>query len=161
MNDAEKQKAFEEQAKRISATVSKIIHQFLADVLWVDLDCLIADLPPGTGDEILSIAQQMKPDYAVIVTAPQEVSEIDAECAVNMAKELKIPGIGVVENMSGFLCPHCQGEIDLFGSGGGKSLAEMNRVHMLGSIPIDLDARILGDKSKPIVLEKPNCQVTN
>ncbi len=140
---------------------SKIINQFLADVLWGDLDYLIADLPPGTGDEILSIAQQMRPDYAVIVTTPQEVSVIDAERALNMARELKIPGIGVVENMSGFQCPHCKGKIDLFGSNGGKSLAEMNGVRFLGSIPIDLDARILGDKGKPIVLEKPDCEVTN
>jgi ATP-binding protein involved in chromosome partitioning len=140
---------------------SKVINQFLADVVWGELDYLIADLPPGTGDEILSIAQQMKPDYAVIVTTPQEVSVIDAERAINMAKELKIPVIGVVENMSGFICPHCNKTIDLFGSGGGKTMAEKNNVHFLGSIPIDTDARILGDKGKPIILEKPNCEVTN
>jgi ATP-binding protein involved in chromosome partitioning len=140
---------------------SKVINQFLADVVWEELDYLIADLPPGTGDEILSIAQQMKPDYAVIVTTPQEVSVIDAERAINMAKELKIPVIGVVENMSGFVCPHCGKEIDLFGKGGGKKLAQEMNVNFLGSIPMDIDARVLGDKGKPIVLEKPDSEVTN
>jgi ATP-binding protein involved in chromosome partitioning len=139
---------------------SKLINQFLADVDWGKLDYLIADLPPGTGDEILTIAQQMKPDYAVIVTTPQEVSVIDAERAIDMAKKLEIPFIGVVENMAGFVCPHCSAVIELFGSGGGEKLANKYNVPFLGSIPIDIDARILGDKGKPIVIEKPNCEVT-
>lgn len=140
---------------------SKIINQFLADVEWGELDYLIADLPPGTGDEILTIAQHMKPDCAVIVTTPQEVSVIDAERAINMAKKLEIPFIGVVENMAGFVCPHCSAVIELFGAGGGSSLAEKYDVPFLGSIPIDIDARILGDKGKPIVIDKPKCDVTN
>jgi len=140
---------------------SKVINQFLADVVWEELDYLIADLPPGTGDEILSIAQQMKPEYAVIVTTPQQVSVIDAERAVNMAKELKIPFIGVVENMSTLFCPHCRAEIGLFGKGGGQGLAKEMNVQFLGSIPLDVDACMLGDTGKPIVLEKPNCEVTN
>jgi ATP-binding protein involved in chromosome partitioning len=140
---------------------SKIINQFLADVDWGKLDYLIADLPPGTGDEILTIAQQMKPDYAVIVTTPQEVSIIDAERAINMAQKLEIPHIGVLENMAGLVCPHCGGAIELFGSGGGNKLADKYNIQFLGSIPIDIDARILGDKGKPIVLEKPNCEITN
>ena len=140
---------------------SKIINQFLADVDWGKLDYLIADLPPGTGDEILTIAQQMKPDYAVIVTTPQEVSIIDAERAINMAQKLEIPYIGVVENMAGLVCPHCNGTIELFGSGGGNKLADKYNIQFLGSIPIDIDARILGDKGNPIVLEKPDCEVTN
>lgn len=140
---------------------SKVINQFLADVEWGELDYLIADLPPGTGDEILTIAQQMKPDYAVIVTTPQEVSVIDAERAINMATQLGIPYIGVVENMSGFICPHCSAVIELFGAGGGEKLAKKYNVPFLGSIPIDIDARILGDNGKPIVLEKPDCEVTN
>ena len=101
---------------------SKVINQFLADVDWGELDYLIADLPPGTGDEILTIAQKMKPDYAIIVTTPQEVSVIDAERAITMAKKLEIPFIGVIENMSGFICPFCKNKIDLFASGGGKKL---------------------------------------
>ena len=140
---------------------SKVISQFLADVDWGELDYLVADLPPGTGDEILTVAEQMKPDYAIIVTTPQEVSVIDAERAINMAKQLQIPLIGVVENMSGFVCPHCGGVLNIFGEGGGKKLAEDYGVPFLGSIPIDIDARILGDIGKPIVLEKPNCEVAN
>lgn len=140
---------------------SKIINQFLADVEWGELDYLIADLPPGTGDEILTIAQQMKPDCAVIVTTPQQVSVIDAERAVNMAKKLEIPFIGVVENMSGFICPHCSAVLNIFGEGGGKKLADDNNIPFLGSIPIDIDARILSDKGIPIILEKQNCEVSN
>lgn len=139
---------------------SKVINQFLADVDWGELDFLIADLPPGTGDEILTIAQEMKPDYAVIVTTPQEVSVIDAERAINMARKLNIRLIGVVENMSGFVCPHCSAVVDIFGSGGGEKLAAEYDVKFLGSIPIDIDARILSDKGKPIILEKPNSEVS-
>ena len=139
---------------------SKIINQFLADVDWGELDFLIADLPPGTGDEILTIVQNMKPDYAVIVTTPQEVSVLDAERAINMAKKIDIPFIGVVENMAGFVCPHCSAVLNIFGEGGGKSLADEYNLQFLCSIPIDMDARILGDSGKPILLEKPNCEVT-
>lgn len=139
---------------------SKVINQFLADVDWGELDYLIADLPPGTGDEILTIAQEMKPDYALIVTTPQEVSVIDAERAINMARKLNIPSIAVVENMSGFVCPNCSAVIDIFGSGGGEKLASEYDVKFLGSIPIDIDARILSDKGKPIILEKPDCEVS-
>jgi len=138
-----------------------MINQFLADVEWEDLDYLIADLPPGTGDEILTICQQMKPDYAVIVTTPQEVSIIDAERAVNMAKQLHIPFIGIIENMSGFICPHCNKEIELFGRGGGKKLAENYGVNFLGSIPVDIEARVLSDEGKPVVLEKKNSEIAN
>lgn len=140
---------------------SKIINQFLADVEWNELDFMIADLPPGTGDEILTIAQEMKPDYAVVVTTPQEVSVIDAERAVNMAKQLQIPAIGIVENMAGLVCPHCSAVIELFGSGGGRRLAEETGTQFLGSIPIDIDARILSDKGIPVILEKPGCEVSD
>ena len=139
---------------------SKVINQFLADVEWGELDYLIADLPPGTGDEILTIAQHMKPDCAVIVTTPQEVSIIDAERAVNMAKKLEIPYIGVVENMAGFVCPHCGAVVELFGFGGGEKLAEKHNIPFWGSIPIDINARILGDKGIPIVLEKRDSEVS-
>lgn len=139
---------------------SKVISQFLADVDWGELDYLIADLPPGTGDEILTISQEMKPDYAVIVTTPQEVSVLDAERAINMARKLDIPFVGVVENMSGFICPHCGAVLNIFGEGGGKKLADDYNIPFLGSIPIDIDTRILSDQGKPIVLEKPNCEVS-
>jgi Mrp family chromosome partitioning ATPase len=139
---------------------SKVINQFLADVVWEELDYLIADLPPGTGDEILSIGQQMKPDYAVIVTTPQQVSVIDAERAVNMAKQLKIPFIGIVENMSTLLCPHCRKEIGLFGKGGGQELAKEMNIQFLGSIPIDIDICALSDNGTPFILEKPDSEAS-
>jgi ATP-binding protein involved in chromosome partitioning len=138
---------------------SKMIQQFLADVEWGKLDYLIADLPPGTGDEILTVTQRMKPDYAVIVTTPQEVSVIDAERALNMAKKMEVPFIGVVENMAGFVCPHCSKVINIFGEGGGKKLAADCGVPFLGSIPLNLHARIYGDHGMPIVLKDEDSEI--
>ena len=140
---------------------SKIINQFLADVDWGELDYLIADLPPGTGDEILTIAQKMKPNYAIIVTTPQEVSVIDAERAITMAKKLEMPFIGVIENMSDFVCPVCNNKIDLFGTGGGRNLADEYGVQFLGSIPIDIDVCKFSDTGKIAICEKPNSEVAN
>ena len=102
---------------------SSAITQFLADVIWGDLDYLIADLPPGTGDEVLTAAQRMKPKLAIVVTTPQEVSLMDCRRAVIMAQKLNIPHVGVVENMSGLICPHCGQSIDVYGSGGGEKMA--------------------------------------
>lgn len=140
---------------------SKVINQLIANVEWGNLDFLVADLPPGTGDEILTIAQELKPDYAVIVTTPQQVSIIDAERAVNLAKKLGIPLIGIVENMSGYICPHCNALVDIFGNGGGEKLAYDTNVEFLGEIPLDIDMRILGDKGVPIIVEKENCEASN
>ncbi len=140
---------------------SKMIQQFLADVEWGKLDYLVADLPPGTGDEILTITQQMKPEYAVIVTTPQEVSIIDAERAVNMAKKMEVPFIGIVENMSGFACPHCGKVLNIFGEGGGKTLADNYGVPFLGSIPIDLHTRIYGDHGVPVVLKETESEISD
>lgn len=137
---------------------SKVINQFLADVDWGELDYLVADLPPGTGDEILTIAQEMKPDCAVIVTTPQEVSVMDAERAVNMAKQMNIPFIGIVENMSGFSCPHCGAGIDLLGKDGGLKLADELGVRFFGKIPFEIEARKQSDLGKPAILENPNSQ---
>ncbi|NQT27664.1 Mrp/NBP35 family ATP-binding protein [candidate division KSB1 bacterium] len=132
---------------------SNAIRQFLADVLWGELDYLLADLPPGTGDEVLTAAQKMLPQMAIVVTTPQEVSLIDCRRAVNMAKKLNIPNIGVVENMSGLVCPHCSEEIDIFGTGGGEKMAKQMDVHFLGRIPMELSVRQGSDEGKPIVLE--------
>lgn len=139
---------------------SKIINQFLADVEWGELEYLIADLPPGTGDEILTITQKMKPHYAVIVTTPQDVSLIDAERAINMARKLEIPFIGVVENMSGFVCPHCSAVINIFSEGGGQKLANDFGLPFLGSVPIDIDARIASDSGIPIVQLQPKGELS-
>ena len=132
---------------------SKALDQFLGEVAWGELDYLVADLPPGTGDEVLTMAQRMEPQLAVIVTTPQELALLDSRRAINMAKKMGIPKIGVVENMSGLRCPHCGHEIDLFGSGGGERAARELNVHFLGKIPIDLKAREDADAGRPIVLE--------
>ncbi|HHS14052.1 MAG TPA: ATP-binding protein [bacterium] len=134
---------------------SSAITQFLADVVWGELDFLLADLPPGTGDEVLTTAQKMQPQAAIVVTTPQEISLIDCRRAVNMAKKLEIPFIGVVENMSGLICPHCGKTIDVFGRGGGKSMARHMDAIFLGSIPMDLAVRSGGDEGIPIVLSDP------
>jgi len=131
---------------------SKLLNQFLGDVEWGELDYLVADLPPGTGDEILTMTQKMEPDMAIIVTTPQEVSLIDSARAINMAKTMKIRYIGLIENMSGLICPKCGHRIDLFGSGGGKRQAEEMAVEFLGSLPINVETRKLADEGKPIVL---------
>ena len=139
---------------------SKMINEFLGNVNWGDLDFLVADLPPGTGDESLTIAQSMKPDMAIIVTTPQEVSLIDSARAISMAKDLNIPEIVLVENMSGLICPNCGQRIDLFGSGGGKKQAEEMNIPFLGAIPINLEARKLADKGKSIIIENKEADIT-
>jgi len=139
---------------------SKMINEFLGNVNWGDLDFLVADLPPGTGDESLTIAQNMKPDMAIIVTTPQEVSLIDSARAISMAKELNIPKISLIENMSGLICPNCGQQIDLFGSGGGKKQAEEMNIPFLGTIPINLDARKMADEGKPIIIENEKADIS-
>lgn len=134
---------------------SKLLSQFLGEADWGYLDYLIADLPPGTGDEIITIIQKMRPDIAVIVTTPQAVSLVDARRAVRMAQHMKVPHIGIIENMSGMICPHCKGYIDLFGTGGGKQQASELGVSFLGSIPVDYQSRLLADKGESIVFEQP------
>ncbi len=129
------------------------ISQFLSDVDWGPLDFLVVDLPPGTGDEALSIIQ-LAPNVtgAVIVTTPQDVATMDAMKAAKFIEKLDIRVLGIVENMSGLVCPHCKEEIDLFGSGGGKRIAEVLGVPFLGSIPLDPEMRKAGDEGKPFVI---------
>jgi len=134
---------------------SGAISQFLADVVWGRLDYLLADLPPGTGDEVLTAAQKMLPQMAIVVTTPQEVSLIDCRRAVNMAKKLQIKKIAVVENMAGLVCPHCNETIDFFGRGGGEKMAQEMDVSFLGSIPMEMSTRESGDQGKPVVIEHP------
>ncbi len=139
---------------------SKALDQFLGDVVWGELDYLVADLPPGTGDEVLTMAQRMEPQLAVIVTTPQEMALIDSRRAINMAKKMGIPKIGVVENMSGLRCPHCGKEIDLFGTGGGERAARELNVHFLGKIPLDLKTREGADEGRPILLEDEEAEIS-
>ncbi len=138
---------------------SKAIEQLLNDTEWGDMDTLIMDLPPGTGDEALTIAQQVAPQLAIVVTTPQEVALLDARRAISFARKLEIPTIAIVENMSGLVCPHCGGEVELFGAGGGQREAANQGITFLGKIPIDPAAREAGDSGTPFVLEKPISQV--
>ncbi|MDD4254551.1 MAG: Mrp/NBP35 family ATP-binding protein [Methanofollis sp.] len=129
-----------------------VIQQFLEDVNWGALDYLVVDLPPGTGDEALSIIQ-LAPnvDGAVIVTTPQEVSTMDSKKAVKFVEKLELPVLGIIENMSGLICPDCGKEIDIFGKGGGKTAAEELGVPFLGAIPIDIEMRKAGDEGRPFI----------
>jgi ATP-binding protein involved in chromosome partitioning len=130
-----------------------VIQQFLTDVNWGALDYLIVDLPPGTGDEALSIAQ-LAPNVkgAVIVTTPQDVAVLDAVKAVKFIEKLELPVIGIIENMSGMICPHCNKTINLFGKGGGKKAAEDLGVPYLGSIPLDPAIVKASDEGRPYIL---------
>jgi len=130
------------------------IRQFLADVEWGELDYLIIDLPPGTGDAQLSLIQTLPLSGGVIVTLPQLVSLEDAGRGLQMFRELKVPVLGVVENMSYLLMPDGS-KMDLFGTGGGKTLADRMETPFLGSIPVDAAVRIGGDSGKPITLADP------
>jgi len=135
------------------------IKQFIGDVKWGELDYLIVDLPPGTGDEPLSIAQLIpKADGSIVVTTPQEVALLDSRKSVNFSKSLKLPVIGIIENMSGMICPHCGERIDLFKVGGGKKAAEDLDVPFLGAVPIDPKVVISSDDGMPIVLLDSNSE---
>jgi ATP-binding protein involved in chromosome partitioning len=122
------------------------IRQFIADVEWGDLDFLIIDSPPGTGDEPLTIAQVITDAKAIIVTTPQEVSLADVRKSINFCKTVNMEIFGLIENMSGFSCPHCGDVIDLFGTGGGKRTAEAADIRFLGSIPFDRNVVACGDE---------------
>jgi ATP-binding protein involved in chromosome partitioning len=127
-----------------------IIKQFLKDVLWGKLDYLIIDSPPGTGDEPLTICQLLdKPDGAVVVTTPQDIALIDVRKSITFCRQLKMPLIGVIENMSGFVCPHCGTRTDIFKTGGGEKMACEMGVNFLGSIPIESHIASGGDMGHP------------
>lgn len=131
------------------------IRQFLEEVNWGDLDYLVVDLPPGTGDEALTV-MQIAPniDGAVVVTTPQEVAILDSSKAVKFVEQLGLPVIGIVENMSGLVCPHCGESIDLFGTGGGEAAAEELHVPFLGRIPLDPEMRKAGDEGRPFLIRR-------
>ncbi|KXA90349.1 hypothetical protein AKJ62_01095 [candidate division MSBL1 archaeon SCGC-AAA259D14] len=133
----------------------KTIQQFLGDVNWGKLDYLVFDLPPGTGDEPLSIAQLIPDsDGAIIVTTPQEVALKTIRRSVNFAQKVELPVFGLIENMSGFVCPHCGEKIEIFHSGGGEELSNDLDIPFLGKIPLDPAVVESGEVGKPIVLEK-------
>ncbi|MBN2599249.1 MAG: Mrp/NBP35 family ATP-binding protein [Candidatus Thermoplasmatota archaeon] len=130
------------------------IKQFIGDVDWGDLDYLIVDLPPGTGDEPLSIAQLIpQSDGAVIVTTPQDLALVSVRKSINFVKKMNMPIIGIIENMSGFTCPHCHKEIDIFKTGGGLKASIDLQVPFLGKIPLDPNIVITGDSGEPFLIK--------
>jgi ATP-binding protein involved in chromosome partitioning len=138
--------------------LNSAIRQFLGDVEWGELDYLIIDLPPGTGDAVLSLAQALPLSGAIIVTLPQLISLEDASRGLNMFKQLEVPILGVIENMSYLDLPDGT-RMDIFGSGGGEQLAQASGTPFLGKIPIDQNVRIGGDAGKPIVVSHPDSPV--
>jgi len=138
----------------------KLIQQFLGDVVWGELDWLVINSRPGTGDEPLSVAQLIPATGAIIVTTPQEVSLMDSRKAVNFARVLKLNIYGIIENMSGLECPHCGKVIDLFKTGGGEKTAAALGVPFLGRIPIDPQIVQLADEGKPFVTHRPDSAAT-
>jgi ATP-binding protein involved in chromosome partitioning len=133
--------------------VTRYTQQFLRQVDWGELDFLVLDLPPGTGDIQLTIVQTVALSGAIIVTTPQEVALIDARKAATMFEKVNVPVLGLVENMSYFVSPSDNKRYDIFGSGGGEREAKRLRVPLLGQIPIDIATREAGDRGHPIVAE--------
>jgi ATP-binding protein involved in chromosome partitioning len=131
-----------------------IITQFLSDVRWGALDYLIIDLPPGTGDEALTVARMIPGiSGAVIVTTPQDVALLDSRKAISFTRKVGLPALGVIENMSGFMCPHCKKDIRLFGHGGGKKAADDLGVPFIGRIPFDSGIVLAGDEGTPFMTD--------
>jgi len=133
-----------------------VISQFIACTLWGDLDYLIIDSPPGTGDEPLSAVQIAKPHGAIIVTTPQAVATLDVRKSIDFCRKLALPITGIIENMSGFVCPHCGGRTDIFSSHGGEDMALELGEHFLGRIPLDANIVPLADNGKTAVDAMPD-----
>ena len=131
------------------------IQQFIGDIDWGELDYLVIDAPPGTGDEPLTVAKTIPDAYALIVTTPQEVALIDVKKTIKFCQKVKMRILGIIENMSGFICPHCGKPVDLFKRGGGQKLAEEYGIRFLGKIPVDPRIVDTGDAGKPIILAYP------
>jgi ATP-binding protein involved in chromosome partitioning len=138
--------------------IHKLLTQFLEDVRWGELDYLIVDLPPGTGDAQLSLCQLIPLTGGLIVTTPQEVALLDVRKAINMFAKLEVPVLGVAENMSGYRCPSCGHFDEIFGSGGGKRLAEQFETELLAQIPIDPKIAFGGESGQPIVETAPDSE---
>lgn len=139
--------------------IHKLLQQFVEDVDWGELDYLVIDLPPGTGDTQLSLSQLIPVTGAVMVTTPQEVSILDVEKALGMWKKVEVPVLGVVENMSYYVCPSCGHHEEIFSRGGGRRLAEREGLPFLGEVPLQPTVRGGGDDGKPVVLADPDSPV--
>lgn len=136
--------------------VMSALEQMLRDVDWGDLDVLVVDMPPGTGDAQLTMAQRVPLAGAVIVSTPQDIALLDARKGLNMFRKVDVPVLGVIENMSYFLCPHCGERSDIFSHGGARKEAERMGVDFLGEIPLDIAIRETSDGGKPIVVSQPS-----
>jgi ATP-binding protein involved in chromosome partitioning len=149
---------FVEEAKPIiwrGPMITKLLVEFVRNVLWGDLDYLVIDMPPGTGDAQLTICQQVPLSGGVIVTTPQEVALLDVKRGVTMFREVDVPVLGVVENMSYHVCRKCGAKHDLFGSGGGERMAQRFGIPFLGALPLVREVRESGDRGVPIVVAEP------
>ena len=138
------------------AMVVKAIQQLLRDVVWGELDCLVVDMPPGTGDAQLSLAQNVPLAGAVIVSTPQDLALIDARRGIAMFRKVEVPVLGIVENMSYFLCPHCGGRSDIFAHGGAREEAAKFGVPFLGEVPLDITIREQSDSGRPVAAVDPD-----
>jgi ATP-binding protein involved in chromosome partitioning len=136
--------------------INKLLTQFMRDVEWGELDFLILDLPPGTGDAQLTITQQLPLAGGVIVTTPQDVALLDVTRGVTMFQEVNAPVLGVVENMSFHICTGCGERVDIFGTGGGSRVADEFGIPLLGEIPLVQEIREAGDAGRPIVVDRPD-----
>ncbi len=125
-----------------------VIRQFISDIDWAELDYLIIDSPPGTGDEPLTVAQTIPDAKAIVVTTPQEISLADVRKSIHFCRQVRMPILGIVENMSGLQCPHCGKEVELFGSRGGELLAEKENIPLLGKLPLDPEVVRYGDSGR-------------
>ncbi|MGZ5018474.1 MAG: P-loop NTPase, partial [Methylobacter sp.] len=136
--------------------VTTALQQLLKDTNWDNLDYLVIDLPPGTGDIQLTLSQQIPVSGAVIVTTPQDIALIDAQRGLGMFEKVNVPVLGLVENMSIHICSNCGHEEAIFGEGGGLALAERNRIEFLGSLPLDINIRKFADSGSPTVVADPD-----
>ncbi len=136
--------------------VSSALEQMLRDVQWGELDVLVVDMPPGTGDAQLTLAQRVALGGAVIVSTPQDIALVDARKGLAMFRKVAVPVLGIVENMSYFLCPKCGERSEIFGHGGAREEAEKLGVPFLGEVPLHLDIRTTSDNGRPIVIDKPD-----
>jgi len=140
--------------------VTNALQQLLNDTNWSNVDYLIVDLPPGTGDIQLTLSQQIPVSGAVIVTTPQDIALIDAQRGLGMFEKVSVPVLGIVENMSMHICSECGHEEAIFGSGGGMAMAEKNNIELLGSLPLDIHIRQFADSGRPTVVADPDGRAT-
>jgi ATP-binding protein involved in chromosome partitioning len=140
--------------------VMGLVRQFLKDVEWGELDVLVVDMPPGTGDAQLTLVQQVPLAGGVVVTTPQDVATLDVQRGIAMFQQVHIPVLGIIENMSYYECPHCGRREDLFGTGGGERIADRFGVPLLAQIPLVPDVRQGGDEGKPLVADRPDHPVS-